>query len=65
MTYRSEGPTTVGKVILAGLAGIIGWQTIGPVRRDRVWEFLNWLAEAAVMEAQRKQWKRRSGESPS
>ena len=55
MTNSSEGPTTVGKVILTGLAGILGWQAIGPKWRDRVWGFLDSLAEAAAMEAQRKQ----------
>ena len=46
MTNSSEGPTPLGKVILAALAGFVGWQTIG------VW---GRLAEAAVVEAQRKQ----------
>ena len=55
MTNSSEGPTTVGKVILTGLAGILGWQAIGPKWRDRVWGFIDWLAEAAAVEAGRKQ----------
>ena len=55
MTYSSEGPTTTGKVILAALAGLVGWQALGPRTRDGIWGFLNRLVEAAAVEAQMKQ----------
>ena len=47
MTNSSEGPTPLGKVILAALAGFVGWQAIGVVVEAQ--------RKQELVEAQRKQ----------
>ena len=55
MTYGSQGPTTAAKVIMAGIAGFLGWRAIGPKGRDRVVGILDLLAEVSAATAQRQQ----------
>ena len=43
---------TLGKVLLAGLLGTVAWKIVGPVRRQKLWTFLD---EAAAFAERRRQ----------
>ena len=54
MTFGSEGPSTAGKVVMAAIAGLLGWQAIGPEGRHKAAGFLELLLQAAAEDARQK-----------
>ena len=54
MTYSAEGPSTAGKIVMAAIAGLLGWQAIGPEGRHKAAGFLELLLQAAAEDARRK-----------
>jgi len=41
--------------LLLGIGGIVGWRTLTPERKQRVWQFLDDLADAVARARQREQ----------